>query len=84
VECARIAAQVTGTISGSGSQQGMDLTFAGTSKGKDVYYFAVKDGCYVKAASESTTEMSIDVPAQGMSIPVNQTSKSEVTLAGKK
>jgi hypothetical protein len=84
VECARIGAQVTGTISGSGSQQGMDLTFAGTSKGKDVYYFAVKEGYYVKAASESTTEMSIDVASQGMTIPVNQTSKSEVTLTGKK
>jgi hypothetical protein len=84
VECARIGAQVTGTVSGSGSQQGMDLNFAGTTKGKDVYYFAVKEGYYVKAASESTTEMSIDVPAQGMTIPVNQTSKSEVTLTGKK
>ena len=83
MECARIASQVTGTITGSGQQQGMDLTFAGTSKGKDVYFFAVKEGYYVKAASESTTEMSIDVAAAGMTIPVNQTTKSEVKLTGK-
>jgi hypothetical protein len=83
VECARIGSQVTGTLSGSGSQMGQDLTFAGTSKGKDVWYFAVKDGCYVKANSESTTEMSIDVAAAGMTIPVTQTSKSEVKLTGK-
>jgi len=83
MECARIASQVTGTITGSGQQQGMDLTFAGTSKGKDVYFFAVKEGYYVKATSESTTEMSIDVAAAGMTIPVNQTTKSEVKLTGK-
>jgi len=83
VECARVAAQVTGTISGTGSQGGMDLTFAGTSKGKDVWYFAVKEGCYIKAKSEATTEMSIDIAAAGMTIPVNQTSKSEVKLTGK-
>lgn len=83
VECARIGSQVTGTISGSGSQMGQDLTFAGTSKGKDVWFFAVKDGYYVKANSEMTTEMSIDVAAAGMTIPVTQTTKSEVKLTGK-
>lgn len=83
VECARIAAQVTGTIGGSGQQQGMDLTFAGTIKGKDIWYFAVKEGCLVKNTSENSTEMSIDVAAAGMSIPVTQTSKSEVKLTGK-
>jgi hypothetical protein len=80
MECARISSQVTGTITGTGNQGGMDLTFSGTSKGKDVWYFAVKEGIYVKATSESTTQMSIDVPAAGMSIPATQTSKSEVKL----
>jgi uncharacterized membrane protein len=83
MECARISAQVTGTISGSGNQMGQDLTFAGTVKGKDVYYFAVKEGFYVKAVSDSTAQMSIDVAAAGMSIPVTQTSKSEVKLSKK-
>jgi hypothetical protein len=63
MNCARISAQVTGTISGTGNQGGADLTFSGTVKGKDVWYFAVKEGLFVKTASESTTEMSIDVPA---------------------
>ena len=49
MECARISSQVTGTITGTGNQGGMDLTFSGTSKGKDVWYFAVKEGIYVKA-----------------------------------
>jgi len=83
MECARISSQVTGTITGTGSQMGADLTFAGTSKGKDVWYFAVKEGIFVKAMSESTTEMSIDVAAAGMTIPVTQTTKTEVKLTGK-
>ena len=80
MECAKISSDVTGTISGTGNQGGMDLTFSGTSKGKDVWYFAVKEGIYVKGTSESTTQMSIDVPAASMSIPATQTSKSEVKL----
>ena len=83
MECARISSQVTGTITGTGSQMGSDLTFSGTSKGKDVWYFAVKEGIFVKATSESTTEMSVDVSAAGMTIPVTQTTKAEVKLAGK-
>lgn len=83
MECARISTQVTGTITGSGNQGGMDLTFAGTTKGKSVWHFAVKEGIFVKQTSESTSEMSIDVAAAGMTIPVNQTSKSEVKLTGK-
>ena len=80
MECARISSQVTGTITGTGNQGGADLTFSGTSKGKDVWYFAVKEGIYVKVTSESTTQMSIDVAAAGMTIPMTQTSKSEVKL----
>jgi hypothetical protein len=83
MECARISSQVTGTITGTGNQMGADLTFSGTSKGQDVWYFAVKEGIFVKATSESTTEMSIDVAAAGMTIPMTQKSKAEVKLTGK-
>jgi hypothetical protein len=83
MECARVSTQVTGTISGSGNQMGQDMTFSGTSKGKGVWHFAIKEGIYVKAASEMTTEMSIDVSSAGITIPMTQTSKSEVKLTGK-
>jgi len=84
LECARISSQVTGAITGTGNQMGMDLTFSGTSKGKNVWYFAVKEGIFVKTMSESTTEMSIDVPAAGATIPMTQTTTAEVKLTGKK
>jgi len=83
MECARISSQFTGTVTGTGNQGGMDLAFSGTNKGKDTWYFAVKEGIFVKTSSESTSEMSIDVSAAGMTIPMTQTVKSEIKLAGK-
>lgn len=84
MSCARISAQATGALTGAGSQGGMDVSFAGTIKGKDVYHFAVKEGIYVKASSESTAQISIDVPAAGMTIPATQTSQSQVKLVSRK
>jgi len=84
VECARVIAQVTGIVSGSGNQMGQDMTFSGTSKGKDIWFFAIKEGYLVKQTAESTTEVSIDVSAAGVSIPMTQSSKSEVKLIAKK
>jgi hypothetical protein len=83
VDCARISTQFTGTITGTGSQGGADLTFSGTTKGKNVWFFAVKEGYLVKTTSESTSEISVDVSAMGMTIPVTATSKSEFSLTGK-
>ncbi len=80
MECAKISSDVTGAVTGTGNQGGMDMTFSGTSKGKAVWYFAVKEGIYVQGNSESTTQMSIDVSAAGMTIPMTMTSKSEVKL----
>ena len=84
MECARIASTNTGTISGTGEQQGLDLVFAGTLKGTDVWYFAVKEGIFVRSTSEITNEISITVSGpQTMTIPATQTRKSEVKLAGR-
>ncbi|MCK7478377.1 MAG: hypothetical protein M0C28_13975 [Candidatus Moduliflexus flocculans] len=83
MECARVSTAVAGTLTGSGSQQGMDMTFAGTTKGKETWYFAMKEGLFIKSTSETTTEMSIDVPAAGMTIPATATAKSEVKLTAK-
>jgi hypothetical protein len=83
MECARISTQFTGTISGSGNQGGMDLTFSGTTKGKNIWYFAVKEGVLVKQTSEGTNDISVDVSAMGMTIPMTQTTKSEVKLTAR-
>ena len=84
MECARIRTQAVATISGTGNQQGMDMVFAGSGKGTDVWYFAVKEGIYVKSNSELTMQMSIEVPSAGMTIPATQTRKGETKLLGTK
>jgi hypothetical protein len=82
--CARIKTTVTGTISGTGSQQGADMLFGGTMKGTDLCYFALKEGIFVKTTSEITTDMTISISgAQSMTIPMTQIRKSEVKLAGR-
>jgi hypothetical protein len=61
----------------------MDLTFSGTTKGKNVWYFAVKEGLLVKQTSEGTNDISVDVAAAGMTIPMTQTTKAEVKLTAR-
>ncbi len=84
VECARIRSEVTATMTGTGNQQGTDMVFSGTGKGTDLWYFAVKDGIYVKSTGELKMDASITVSAMGMTIPVTSTRKGTVQLVGRK
>lgn len=83
-ECARIRSEVTGTISGSGNQQGMDMVFSGTGKGTDLWYFAVKEGVYVKSTSDMKMDISITLSQLGQTLPTTQTRKGETKLVGMK
>jgi hypothetical protein len=83
-ECARIRSEVTCGISGSGNQQGMDMVFSGTGKGTDLWYFAVKEGTYVKSTSDMKMDISITLSALGQTLPTTQTRKGEVKLVGLK
>lgn len=84
LECARIKANVTGTISGTGSQQGLEMIFGGTHQGTDVWYFAVKEGLFVKSTSDLATDMTISISGpQNMTIPAKSTRKFETVLTGR-
>ena len=84
MECARIKSEYTGTIQGTGNQQGAELYFSGNSKGTDVWYFAIKDGLYVKSTSDIVNDMVIDVTGpQNLTIPTTQIRKGEVRLIEK-
>ncbi|HOW84571.1 MAG TPA: hypothetical protein P5119_04365 [Candidatus Aminicenantes bacterium] len=83
LECARISAQVTGTVSGSGSQGGMDMTMSGANKGQTVWFFAVKEGIFVKAVNETTADVAVDLAAAGLTIPVTEKIKTEIKLTGR-
>lgn len=84
MDCILIRSEATGTISGTGRQEGADLAFGGTIKGSDVWHFAVKEGLYVDSTSEYVTEMTISVTGPAtFTIPTTQTRKGEVKLIGR-
>lgn len=81
LECARIETAVTGTLEGEGEQQGMGLTFKGDIEGKDIWYFAYKQGLYVRMTSSASVDGTIDTSGlQNLSIPLKQKIDMETRL----
>jgi hypothetical protein len=80
MECVKVSAIYTGTIEGKGEQQGIELDTRGNLKGVVTWYFAYKDGIFVKQRSEDTAEGTIDVPSQGLQIPFNREMTSGIDL----
>ncbi len=81
MECVKITAEVTGTLTGTGEQQGMELAFEGEIKGTDTWYFAYKKGIFVKMISTAVSEGIIEVVGvQDMSIPMIQEFNVEIKL----
>ncbi|KPJ59225.1 MAG: hypothetical protein AMJ46_12020 [Latescibacteria bacterium DG_63] len=81
LECAKIASDVTGTLAGTGKEGQMELVTSGEVQGKDTWYFAYKEGLYVKAESEAFVKGSITTAdPQGMKIPMNNTIRIELAL----
>lgn len=81
LECVKITAAVTGTLEGEGEQMGMDLTFEGEIEGTDTWYFAYKEGIFVKMITDAFTEGTITTSgAQSMTIPMRQETKIETKL----
>lgn len=70
VDCARIAATTTGTITGTGKQQGMDLVTKGGIEDEDIWYFAYKVGVFIKMTSSGLAKSTITATGtQNMVIP---------------
>lgn len=73
-ECAKVAADVDGTVTGEGMQGGANLNFEGTMSGKEVWYFDYTDGILVKSTSDLAIEAVVSVTGpQEMTIPITQT-----------
>jgi hypothetical protein len=80
-DCAKISAAVTGTLTGTGTQGGAQLSFNGTVQGDYMWYFAKKKGVLVKTTSESTVQNTVKVTGpQEMEIPITETIKSGMVL----
>jgi hypothetical protein len=80
LECVKIEAKITGTFDGTGEQMGSKFTFKGNIKGTSTWYFAYKKGIFVSLKSDTTSEGTVEVRAQGMTIPMKTESKSEINL----
>lgn len=81
LECARVAVDVTGTITGEGEQMGAPLVFEGTLGGTETWYFAYKEGHLVKASADMASDIMVTVQAgQEMKVPVKGTMHFETTL----
>jgi hypothetical protein len=81
-ECAKITAKSTGKLGGEGEQMGSNLYFDGDIQSKDVWYFAYKEGIFVKSISDGITEGNVAVTgAQKMTIPMTMETKFETKLA---
>ncbi len=79
-ECARISAKASGTIEGTGEQQGMELITRGDIKGTATWYFAYKEGLFVKQTMEGSVEGTVNVPSQSIDIPFTREMTSEIKL----
>ena len=74
LECAKIAAVLTGTIEGGGTQQGAEWTMQSDMDGSGTWYFAYKEGILVRDVTEGTADGTIVVhaPNGDMTIPVSR------------
>jgi hypothetical protein len=79
-ECVKVVGEGTGTIESKGEQQGMELVSTGELKGTSTWYFAYKEGIFVKQINEGTVEGTVDVPSQGVQIPFTRESTAEIKL----
>ena len=82
-ECVRVKSEFKGKMDGEGNQQGMGLDYAGDVEGTDTWYFAYKEGLFVKMVSSIKVEGVITVEGQGLEIPFTREMKIEVGLSKK-
>jgi hypothetical protein len=73
LRCARIVAEVTGTIEGAGQEAGVELITSGTITGTETWYFAYDEGLFVKTLSTGVGESTIVATSEdNMTIPVTR------------
>jgi hypothetical protein len=80
MDCVKVSTEGTGSIEGKGEQQGIELITSGEIKGTTTWFFAYKDGIFIKQTTEGTVEGTIDVPSQGIQIPFTRETSAEIKL----
>lgn len=80
LECVKVSAKGSGTIEGKGEQQGVEFITEGEIKGTATWFFAYKEGIFVKQIIEGHAEGTVNVPSQGIDIPFTREMTSEIKL----
>jgi hypothetical protein len=82
MECAKIEAEYTGTIKGSGSEGPAEWSSEGELEGVSTWYFAYKEGILVQDATEGTgtTTVVAQTPQGEMTLPTMQNISAETRL----
>lgn len=78
VRALRLEISATFQFSGSGEQGGSAFTLEGTGTASGIQLLA-EDGRYLGGESRDSTNLTIDLPAQGYSIPRQQLARTRVT-----
>lgn len=84
LDCVRIKTAAKGTMGGSMNQGGVDLTFDATIQGTSTWYFAMKEGTYIKSDDKSSVAGTITAgsPAN-LTIQMSGESQGETRLIKK-
>lgn len=81
-ECAKIVATLSGPRNGTQNAQGVTLESKGEVEGIMTWYFAIKEGIYVKSIMDSSSESMITASgAQNISFPMKMYVKSTVVVS---
>ena len=81
MECAKITAVITGTLDGVGEEQGIEMITEAGIEASDTWYFAYKEGIFVKMISSGTAEGKTTASGpQSMTIPFTREYSMETKL----
>jgi hypothetical protein len=79
MECVRIKSTTKGKVQGSGEMMGSELNVEGEVKSLSTWYFAYKEGLFIKASVEQDTDVKITAGTMG-EIPQSSKMKLEIEL----
>jgi hypothetical protein len=82
-ECARIKTTSKGTLTGAVEQSGTTLTLDASVQGTQTWYFAIKEGLYVRGDEKSSIAGKITADAANLTIPITGESTGETRLLKK-
>ncbi|MDD8026900.1 MAG: hypothetical protein PHI34_10315 [Acidobacteriota bacterium] len=83
MECARIKVVSTGTMSGTIDQGGMSMGLAMKIDSQNIWYFAVKEGLFLKSDGKATLTGTIDVAQAGITIAMTGETAGQVVVVKK-